>query len=174
MKDRYFTYIVLTIILLSCQKPNGNRIDTLGYKVGQNIDTLWSVIMSDEERNFKYNQYQFDSNFTCRTVGDTIWSIMKVNINETEVKKLINKINSSLVMTVDCTYVSNVAGICDCYQYKWRDSIYGDVINLWKCKMGKQIEFSLWELEIYNDRLLDQLNANHDPYYNLKLPKPDK
>jgi len=174
MKNIYFTYIVLSLIFLSCQKPRESRIDYLGYEVGQKIDTNWTVILKDDERNFKYNQYQLDSNLTCRTVGDTIWSMMKFNIDEAEVKILINKINSSFIMTADCTYVSKVAGIWDCYQYKWRDSINGDNINLWKCKSGKQKDYGLWELEIYNDSLLNHLNSNHDPYYDMKPPTINK
>jgi hypothetical protein len=154
---------------LSCQNSSEQRVDYLGYKIGNKVDTLWTVLKEDEESKFKYSKHQLDTNLTCRTIADTIWSINKTSIDHAEAKKLIHKFNSSLKIITDCTYVSKVAGIWDCYQYNWIDSINGDDINLWKCKV-KENNFGLWELEIYNDSLLDLLNSNHDPYYSLRPP----
>ncbi len=167
---KHYISIWLLIIFFSCQNSSKQRVDYLAYKIGEKIDTLWNVLREDEESKFRYSQHQLDSNLTCRTIADTIWSISKIRIEQTEAKKLTSKFNSSLKIIADCIYVSKVAGIWDCYQYNWKDSINGDDINLWKCKVNKKTNFGLWELEIYNDRLLDILNSNHDPFYSLRPP----
>ncbi|RKD85091.1 hypothetical protein [Mangrovibacterium diazotrophicum] len=131
------------------------------------IDSSWTVVADDEETKFKYNQYKNDTSLACRTIADTIWNIMKSGISEIEAENLVSKFNSSLDMKAESKQVNNVSGFWDCYQYHWKDSKTGDVINLWKCKLKNNTIYGLWELEISNDSLLNHLNSKHDPYYKV-------
>jgi len=146
-------------------------LDYQGYQTGQQMDSLWIVIQEDRESKFKYSQHQLDSNLTCTSIADTIWGIAKRNIKQQEAMYLKNRINTLLKTEVDSTFITKVAGIWDCINYNWLDSISGDKITLSKSKTDHHQEYSLWTLRFSNYSILQSLDSRHDPYYQIPPPK---
>jgi hypothetical protein len=167
---RIVLLIVLITIVGGCRKNSDSRVDYHGYSIGNRIDSLWNVKSEDKERKFKYLQYQIDTNFICRTVADTIWSLIVFELSEQETNNLRHRIEEKLNMQSDCTYHPSANGKFESYNFNWMDSRTGDLIDLSKIRMNPAFDFSTWFLEIRNDSLLDKLNRRHDPFYQLNAP----
>jgi len=170
MKRDYYIYIFLLLISTSCTNSS-SKLDYQGYQTGQQMDFLWIILQEDRESKFKYSQHQLDSNLTCTSIADTIWGIAKHNIKQQEAMDLKNRINTLLKTEVDSTFIAKVAGIWDCINYSWLDSISGDKIILSKSKTDHHQEYSLWTLTFSNDSILQSLDSRHDPYYRIPPPK---
>lgn len=170
---RIVLFIGLLTIVGGCQNNSNRRIEYLGYSVGDKIDSLWNVKTEDKERNFKYLQYQLDSNFVCRTVADTICSLIVFELTEQQTKNLRHKIDEKLNIHSDCTYHQSAVNKFESYDFVWIDSRTGDLIELSKIRINPKFEFSNWSLEISNDSLLNKLKSRHDPLYHFKLPAID-
>jgi hypothetical protein len=161
--------ITLSFLFLTCQKERSPRFEYMGYSLGERIDTNWVVVFEDELDKTKYLRHNIDTNFTCRTIADTIFDLTRTELSDEEASKLRNEINWQLDMSNDSMY-ENTIGLWDCKEYLWKDNRNSDEIVLSKCKIKKLKDYSNWYFEIINKELIDELNSRHDPYYNLKPP----
>ena len=170
MKRNLFICIII-IFLFSCVNENKERINYLNYRLGEKYNSDWLVKNKDDEKNFKFLVNKNDSNIICRCVADTVWNIMILNICEEQKDSLIQSYNNILNSSYDSIYNSNTTGGFEFFELKWIDKKNQDIITLTKIRMSEDTEFGDWILEIRNDSLLNQLDQNHNPFYNLPFYK---
>lgn len=159
--------IILTISLVSCKFNQDKRVEYNEYELGQRIDNNWIIMSIDEEINFKLLKNASDSNQICKTIGDTIWYFLIENINESKAGELKEKFDRIFKTTAEKKLNEKVSGIWDCYQYEWVDKKDSLEITLSKCEFENNEISEKWILEIQNFKLLENLNRNNDPYYNV-------
>ncbi|TKG89576.1 hypothetical protein EYV94_25075 [Puteibacter caeruleilacunae] len=168
-----YTIAIYIIILFcsSCQVEKRTRFEYLGNKLEDRITSEWTIISENKETRFKSLENRNDSNFVCRCVADTIWDMMIFNIDKKAKEVLKNKINKHLGVSYDSTYHPKSAHKFERFELKWSDNEYLDIIRLSKIKMNDKTGFGNWILEISNDSLLNRLDKNHNPYYDLPLSR---
>ena len=160
----------ISLILFSCNNKHQERIDYFNSKLETRPDSDWIVKKYENQREWKYLENINDSNLACRSIADTICYLIVFNINEQKKDSLKNIINSKLDMPYDSIYHPKSIKYFEHYELKWFDKRNLDIIRLTKTKMTEKAGFGNWTLEISNDSLLNRLNKNHDPFYNLPIP----
>lgn len=165
------TILVVLLFAAGCIDKKNDRFSIKGYCVEQKIDDKWFAESIDDEIKFKFLKFESDSNFHCRSIADTIWTITISGLKDDDANKYIAKLNSSFSLIKDNSKVTTQIGkLFECYQYMWFDSISGDEVNMYKCKGIKSGNYGGWEIEVSNKQLLSRLKTNHYPSFRTNYP----
>jgi hypothetical protein len=161
MKYKILIPIIIIQYIFQCCNPKTNKkISIENYKTGQKIDSMWSLKGKTEIGKTKVYKYILDTNLTCRTFADTIWSIEKGYISESDAIKIRDSINSALNMNKDTPNLAKIADTWSVYEYRWEDTISGDIVYLTRPLFNG--EDTKWFLELYNTKILRELESKHN------------
>ena len=162
---RYLIIIIISLTFWGCQNKNYDRIDYKGYSIGQKIDSNWRILIDNPETNYKKMQFINDTNFTCRTLADTIFSMTKTDLSIVEMIDIKTDINNRLKVTMDSVGDKWVFGVWRCIILSWNDTLSSDYIELSKCRFDTADTYNNWAIQIINEQYSEEMWIRHDPFY---------